>query len=260
MLDTGVHVPHMWGAVWRFWCYNSWGTLRLSCWGQWWGFQTLPVMWEGTGGVQPGKERRLVKGIWARPLLGGLRRTETSSGSLRGENKHAGGGCVWGDLSSLDGRTVHQSPGSRSEQAASEGGGLLPSKRLSQSGMNWSLSWVMISKEPFSRHTHWESLKPLKMLRGGNSLAVQGLGFCVFTARDTGSVPVWGTQISQALQHGPPTTTHVQKKKKKRVPRGHRPADGASQDSPSMVVCSQTGSLHSPALFRSGRNPRTWTQ
>ena len=164
-------------------------------------------MWKGTGGVQPEKERHLVEGIWARPLLGGLGRTETSSGSPRGENKHAGGGCVWGDLSSLDGRTVHQSLGSRSEQAASEGGGLLPSKRLSQSGMNWSLSWVMISKEPFSRHTRWESLKPLKVLRGGNSLVVQGLGLCAFTARDTGSVPVWGTQISQALQHAPPPTS-----------------------------------------------------
>ena len=212
-------------------------------------------MWKGTGGVQPEKERHLVEGIWARPLLGGLGRTETSSGSPRGEKKHAGGGCVWGDLSSLDGRTVHQSLGSRSEQAASECGGLLPSKRLSQSGMNWSLSWVMISKEPFSRHTRWESLKPLKVLRGGKSLAVQGLRLCAFTARDTGSVPVWGTQFSQAWQHAPPP-----RPKKKRVLRGHRPADGASQDSPSMVVCSQTGSLHSPALFRSGRNPRTWTQ
>ena len=95
MLDTGVHVLHMWGTVWRFWCYNSWGTLRLSCWGQWCGFQTLPAMWRGTGGVQPEKERHLVEGIWARPLLGGLGRTETSSGSPRGENKHAGGGCGW---------------------------------------------------------------------------------------------------------------------------------------------------------------------
>ena len=133
--------------------------------------------------VQPGKERCLAEAIRARPLLGGLGRPETCWGSPRGQNKHTGGACVWGNLSPLDGRTVHQSLGSRSEQAASEGGGLLPSMRLSQSGMNWSLSWVIISKESFSWHTQWESLKPLKMLRGGNSLAVQGLGLHVFTAR-----------------------------------------------------------------------------
>lgn len=64
--------------------------------------------------------------------------------------------------------------------------------------MNWSLSWVMISKEPFSRHTRWESLKPLKMLRGGNSLAVQGLGLCASTAGGIGSIPGGGIEILQA--------------------------------------------------------------
>jgi hypothetical protein len=34
----------------------------------------------------------------------------------------------------------------------------------------------------------------------------------------------------------------------------------ASHDSPSSMVRSQTGSLHSPVLFRSRRNPWTWTQ
>lgn len=80
--------------------------------------------------------------------------------------------------------------------------------------MNWSLSWVIISKEPFSRHTRWKSLKPLKMLRGGNSLAAQGLGLCSAVG-DTGSVPVWGMQISQALQHGAPPPLPTCKKKRR---------------------------------------------
>jgi len=34
----------------------------------------------------------------------------------------------------------------------------------------------------------------------------------------------------------------------------------SSPNCPSSVVCSHTGLLHSPVLFRSGRNPWTWTQ
>ena len=34
----------------------------------------------------------------------------------------------------------------------------------------------------------------------GNSLAVQWLGFCAFTAMGTGSIPGWGTKIPHALR------------------------------------------------------------
>ena len=34
----------------------------------------------------------------------------------------------------------------------------------------------------------------------GNSLAVQWLGLCAFTARGLGSIPGWGTKIPQAMQ------------------------------------------------------------
>ena len=37
----------------------------------------------------------------------------------------------------------------------------------------------------------------------GNSLAVQWLGRCAFTAEGRGSVPGWGTKIPQATQHSP---------------------------------------------------------
>ena len=43
----------------------------------------------------------------------------------------------------------------------------------------------------------------------GNSLAVQWLGLCAFTAEGAGSVPGWRTKIPQA-------TRHSQKKKKKK--------------------------------------------
>ena len=41
------------------------------------------------------------------------------------------------------------------------------------------------------------------MFRGGHSLAVQWLGFGVFTARGPGSTPGWGTKIPQAARRGP---------------------------------------------------------
>ena len=31
---------------------------------------------------------------------------------------------------------------------------------------------------------------------------VQGLGICTFTAKGPGSIPGWGTKISQATRHG----------------------------------------------------------
>ena len=42
----------------------------------------------------------------------------------------------------------------------------------------------------------------------GNSLVVQWLGLCAFTAESLGSVPGWGTKIPQAVRCG-------QKKKKR---------------------------------------------
>ena len=41
-----------------------------------------------------------------------------------------------------------------------------------------------------------------KNLAGGNSLAVQWLGLCAFTAEDLGSIPGWGTKIPQVVRHG----------------------------------------------------------
>ena len=35
-----------------------------------------------------------------------------------------------------------------------------------------------------------------------NSLAVQWLGLQAFTAKDTGSIPDWGTKIQRVPQHG----------------------------------------------------------
>ena len=37
---------------------------------------------------------------------------------------------------------------------------------------------------------------------GRNSLAVQWLGLCAFTAVGPGSIPSQGTKILQAMQHG----------------------------------------------------------
>ena len=37
-----------------------------------------------------------------------------------------------------------------------------------------------------------------------NSLAVQWLGICAFTAEGLGSIPCWGTRIPQAARCGPP--------------------------------------------------------
>lgn len=120
-----------------------------------------------------------------------------------------------GETLALDGRTVHQSLGFRVNKLPQKIGGLLPSMRFSQSGMNWSLSWVIISKESFSWHTQWESLKPLKMLRGGNSLAVQGWD-SASTVGDGFSPCLGNADLTSLAAWGPTTTTHVQKKKKKR--------------------------------------------
>ena len=50
----------------------------------------------------------------------------------------------------------------------------------------------------------------LNLCLGGNSLAVQWLGLCVFTAEAAGSIPGEGTKIPQAVWHG---------QKKKIIPR-----------------------------------------
>lgn len=107
---------------------------------------------------------------------------------------------------------------------------------------------MMISKEPSGPHTLGESLKLLKMLRGGTSLEVQGLGLRASTLGVMGLIPGGGTNSPQAAWCPP---------FRKKMLRGDRAVDGASRNSPSAAVCSQTGSLHSPVLFRSGRNPRT---
>ena len=57
-----------------------------------------------------------------------------------------------------------------------------------------SLLWVLLVYEKFSL---------------GNSLVVQWLGLCTFTAEGVGSVPGWGTKIPQAVRRG-------QKEKKKK--------------------------------------------
>ena len=48
-------------------------------------------------------------------------------------------------------------------------------------------------------------------IRLGNSLVVQWLGLCAFTAEGAGSIPGWGTKIPQA------TRCAVKKKKKVRL-------------------------------------------
>ena len=42
----------------------------------------------------------------------------------------------------------------------------------------------------------------------GNSLVVQWLGLHVFTAKDMGSIPAWGTETPQAVQPKKKKTTH----------------------------------------------------
>ena len=49
----------------------------------------------------------------------------------------------------------------------------------------------------------------MKKLSARNSLSVQWLGFCTFTAKDPGSIPGRGTKIPKAAQSGqkkPPKT------------------------------------------------------
>ena len=41
------------------------------------------------------------------------------------------------------------------------------------------------------------------MVKGGNSLAVQWLGLCTFTAEGPGSISGWRTKIPQAVQQPP---------------------------------------------------------
>ena len=66
-----------------------------------------------------------------------------------------------------------------------------------------TLEYYSVLKSELSRHEKtWRSL--------GNSLAVQWLGLCAFTAEGLGSIPDLGTKILQAMRHG-------QKKKKKKA-------------------------------------------
>ena len=55
----------------------------------------------------------------------------------------------------------------------------------------------------------WE--KQIKITVRGNSLVVQWLGLCAFTAEDPGSIPVRGTKILQAVQHGQKTKQNKKK-------------------------------------------------
>ena len=76
---------------------------------------------------------------------------------------------------------------------------------------SWFLHWAWLSLCLW-KNLQWSVssglLKGLKLLWMGNSLAVQWLGLCAFTAEGTGSIPGWGTKMPQAAQCG-------QKKKKK---------------------------------------------
>ena len=45
----------------------------------------------------------------------------------------------------------------------------------------------------------WQS-KTIRNTKGGNSLAVQWLGLCVFTAEGPGSIPGRGSKIPKAMQ------------------------------------------------------------
>ena len=54
-----------------------------------------------------------------------------------------------------------------------------------------------LSHNPKPNASHSDIWKGLKNIKG-NSLAVQWLGLCAFTAEGTGSIPGWGTKIPQA--------------------------------------------------------------
>ena len=45
----------------------------------------------------------------------------------------------------------------------------------------------------------------------GNSLAVQWLGLCAFTAESLGSIPGWGTKIARVAQRGQKQTNKTKK-------------------------------------------------
>ena len=51
-------------------------------------------------------------------------------------------------------------------------------------------------------HTAVCSVSALRGVNPGNSLVIQWLRFCAFTAKDMGSVPGWGTKTPQARRHG----------------------------------------------------------
>ena len=64
----------------------------------------------------------------------------------------------------------------------------------------------------FSDHKGIKQEISNRKICGGNSLAVLWLGLWAFTAEGLGSIPGWGTRISQAVWHG-------QKKKKREKER-----------------------------------------
>lgn len=158
---------------------------------------------------------------------------------------------MWGNLSPLTEGLSISPLGLGVNKRPQKGGGLLPSMRFSQSGMNWSLSWVIISKESFSWHTQWESLKPLKMLRGGNSLMsrvrlflyCRRHGPCLGNA-DLTSLAAWG-----------PTPPPCPKKKKKEGDQRTQNSRWCISKTHRQWLFAHRQAHHSPALFRSGRNP-----
>ena len=102
---------------------------------------------------------------------------------------------------------------------------------------SWGTLYILDIGNPIGYHyCNW---KPL--LNGyiriipGNSLVVQWLGLCVFTAECAGSIPGWGTKIPQAMQHG-------QKKKKEESQCYHQPSQGSSPTHPEWrpKVCTPT--------------------
>ena len=65
----------------------------------------------------------------------------------------------------------------------------------------WVNKWTTKSYLLRHREASGEFFKLIKNIKwGGNSLAVEWLGFCNFTAEGTGSVPAQGTKILQTAQ------------------------------------------------------------
>ena len=56
-----------------------------------------------------------------------------------------------------------------------------------------------------------------KKSTSGNSLVVQWLGLCTFTAEGLGSIPDRGTKIPRATQHSPPPPPKKRKAKKENL-------------------------------------------